>query len=63
MFVRSINIIKALSSWTDTDDPDRVVLHPVPGERVKVLPAVMQVIGTVDVIVLEVPTRDYKQRC
>ena len=47
----------SITSWTDTDDLDRIVLHPFPGERVKVLPAVMQVIGTVDVIVLEVPTR------
>ena len=41
-------------SRLDTEDPDGVVLHPVPGDGVKVLPAVMEVIRTVYVIVLEV---------
>ena len=43
--------------WLDTDDLDRVVRHPFSSDWVKILPAVMEVIRTVDVIVIEVSAK------
>ena len=43
--------------WLDTNDLDRVVLHPFSSDRVTILPAVMEIIRTVDVIVLVVSAK------
>ena len=43
--------------WLDTDDLDRVVLHPFSSDRVTILPAIMEIIRTVDVIVLVVSAK------
>ena len=41
----------------DTDDLDCVILYPFSSDWVKILPAVMEVIRTVDVIVLVVSAK------
>ena len=41
----------------DTADPECLIISPVPGVGVEILPAVMEVIRTVDVIVIEVSAK------
>lgn len=41
----------------DTADPECLIISPVPGVGVEILPAVMEVIRTVDVVVPHVPDK------